>query len=47
MAVPFLLRLKFQTVSNAHRDVSLKAARLSPWAGHKADGATWFDGGAW
>jgi predicted AlkP superfamily pyrophosphatase or phosphodiesterase len=49
MAVPsFAEELKFQT-SGATRIVtfSLKARAAITMAGHKADAATWFDGGAW
>jgi predicted AlkP superfamily pyrophosphatase or phosphodiesterase len=49
MAVPsFAEELKFQT-SGATRIVtfSLKARAALTMAGHKADAATWFDGGAW
>jgi predicted AlkP superfamily pyrophosphatase or phosphodiesterase len=49
MAVPsFAEELKFQT-SGATRVVtfSLKARAAISMAGHKADAATWFDGGAW
>jgi predicted AlkP superfamily pyrophosphatase or phosphodiesterase len=49
MAVPaFAEELKFQT-SGATRVVtfSLKARAAITMAGHKADAATWFDGGAW
>src|SRR4029077_3179133 len=49
MAVPsFAEELKFQT-SGATRIVSfsLKARAAPTMAGHKADAATWFDGGAW
>jgi len=49
MAVPsFAEELKFQT-SAATRIVtfSLKARAAITMAGHKADAATWFDGGAW
>ena len=49
MAVPsFAEELKFQT-SGATRIVSfsLKARTAITMAGHKADAATWFDGGAW
>jgi predicted AlkP superfamily pyrophosphatase or phosphodiesterase len=49
MAVPsFAEELKFQT-SGATRIVtfSLKARSAITMAGHKADAATWFDGGAW
>src|SRR6202158_2594143 len=49
MAVPsFAEELKFQT-SEATRIVtfSLKARAAITMAGHKADAATWFDGGAW
>ena len=49
MAVPsFAEELKFQT-SGATRVVtfSLKARAALTMAGHKADAATWFDGGAW
>jgi predicted AlkP superfamily pyrophosphatase or phosphodiesterase len=49
MAVPsFAEELKFQT-SSATRIVtfSLKARAAITMAGHKADAATWFDGGAW
>jgi predicted AlkP superfamily pyrophosphatase or phosphodiesterase len=49
MAVPsFAEELKFQT-SGATRIVtfSLKARAAISMAGHKADAATWFDGGAW
>jgi predicted AlkP superfamily pyrophosphatase or phosphodiesterase len=49
MAVPsFAEELKFQT-SGATRIVtfSLKARAALTMAGHKADSATWFDGGAW
>ncbi len=49
MAVPsFAEELKFQT-SGVTRIVtfSLKARAAITMAGHKADAATWFDGGAW
>src|SRR5436853_4482724 len=49
MAVPsFAEELKFQT-SGATRVVtfSVKARVAITMAGHKADAATWFDGGAW
>jgi predicted AlkP superfamily pyrophosphatase or phosphodiesterase len=49
MAVPsFAEELKFQT-GGATRIVtfSLKARAAITMAGHKADAATWFDGGAW
>jgi predicted AlkP superfamily pyrophosphatase or phosphodiesterase len=49
MAVPsFAEELKFQT-SGAPRIVtfSLKARASLTMAGHKADAATWFDGGGW
>jgi predicted AlkP superfamily pyrophosphatase or phosphodiesterase len=49
MAVPsFAEELKFQT-SGATRVVtfSLKARAALTMAGHKADAATWFEGGAW
>ncbi len=49
MAVPsFAEELKFQT-SGATRVVtfSLKARAAITMAGHKADAATWFDGGSW
>src|SRR5260370_11260459 len=49
MAVPsFAEELKFQT-SGGTRIVlfSLKARAAITMAGHKADAATWFDGGAW
>jgi predicted AlkP superfamily pyrophosphatase or phosphodiesterase len=49
MAVPsFAEELKFQT-SGTTRIVtfSLKARAAITMAGHKADAATWFDGGAW
>ncbi len=49
MAVPsFAEELKFQT-SGATRIVtfSLKARAAITMAGHRADAATWFDGGAW
>src|SRR5258708_1165792 len=49
MAVPsFAEELKFQT-GGATRIVtfSLKARAALTMAGHKADAATWFDGGAW
>jgi len=49
MAVPsFAEELKFQT-GGATRIVSfsLKARAAITMAGHKADGATWFEGGAW
>jgi predicted AlkP superfamily pyrophosphatase or phosphodiesterase len=49
MAVPsFAEELKFQT-NGATRIVtfSLKARAALTMAGHKADAATWFDGGAW
>jgi predicted AlkP superfamily pyrophosphatase or phosphodiesterase len=49
MALPsFAEELKFQT-SGATRIVtlSLKARAAITMAGHKADAATWFDGGAW
>ena len=49
MAVPsFAEELKFQT-QGATRIVtfSLKARAALTLAGHKADAATWFDGGAW
>lgn len=49
MAVPsFAEELKFQT-SGATRVVtfSLKARAAITMAGHKADAATWFDGGGW
>jgi predicted AlkP superfamily pyrophosphatase or phosphodiesterase len=49
MAVPsFAEELKFQT-SGATRIVtfSLKARAAITMAGHKAEAATWFDGGAW
>jgi hypothetical protein len=49
MAVPsFAEELKFQT-SGATRIVafSLKERAAITMAGHKADAATWFDGGAW
>src|SRR5258708_8432788 len=49
MAVPsFAEELKFQT-SGATRifTFSLKARAALTMAGHKADAATWFDGGAW
>jgi predicted AlkP superfamily pyrophosphatase or phosphodiesterase len=49
MAVPaFAEELKFQT-SGATRVItfSLKARAAISMAGHKADAATWFDGGAW
>jgi predicted AlkP superfamily pyrophosphatase or phosphodiesterase len=49
MAVPsFAEELKFQT-NGATRIVtfSLKARAAITMAGHKADAATWFDGGAW
>jgi predicted AlkP superfamily pyrophosphatase or phosphodiesterase len=49
MAVPsFAEELKFQT-EGATRIVtfSLKARAAITMAGHKADAATWFDGGAW
>jgi predicted AlkP superfamily pyrophosphatase or phosphodiesterase len=49
MAVPsFAEELKFQT-DGATRIVtfSLKARAALTMAGHKADAATWFDGGAW
>jgi len=49
MAVPsFAEELKFQT-SGATRIVtfSLKARAAITMAGHQADAATWFDGGAW
>jgi predicted AlkP superfamily pyrophosphatase or phosphodiesterase len=49
MAVPsFAEELKFQT-SGTTRTVSfsLKARAAITMAGHKADSATWFDGGAW
>jgi len=49
MAVPaFAEELKFQT-GGATRVVtfSLKARAAISMAGHKADAATWFDGGAW
>jgi predicted AlkP superfamily pyrophosphatase or phosphodiesterase len=49
MAVPsFAEELKFQT-SGATRIItfSLKARAAITMAGHKADAATWFDGGAW
>src|ERR1700687_3170318 len=49
MAVPsFAEELKFQT-SGATRIVtfSLKARAALTMAGHKAEAATWFDGGAW
>jgi predicted AlkP superfamily pyrophosphatase or phosphodiesterase len=49
MAVPaFAEELKFQT-GGATRVVtfSLKARAAITMAGHKADAATWFDGGAW
>src|SRR6267154_4610166 len=49
MAVPsFAEELKFQA-SGATRIVtfSLKARAALTMAGHKADAATWFDGGAW
>jgi predicted AlkP superfamily pyrophosphatase or phosphodiesterase len=49
MAVPaFAEELKFQT-SGRTRIVtfSLKARAALTMAGHKADAATWFDGGAW
>src|SRR5713101_806505 len=49
MAAPsFAEELKFQT-SGATRIVSfsLKARAAITMAGHKADAATWFDGGAW
>jgi predicted AlkP superfamily pyrophosphatase or phosphodiesterase len=49
MAVPaFAEELKFQT-NGATRVVtfSLKARAALTMAGHKADAATWFDGGAW
>src|SRR5260370_14961716 len=49
MGVPsFAEELKFQT-SGATRIVtfSLKARAAITMAGHKADAATWFDGGAW
>jgi predicted AlkP superfamily pyrophosphatase or phosphodiesterase len=49
MAVPsFAEELKFQT-SGATRIVtfSLKARAAITMAGHKADAAVWFDGGAW
>jgi predicted AlkP superfamily pyrophosphatase or phosphodiesterase len=49
MAVPsFAEELKFQT-TGATRIVtfSLKARAAITMAGHKADAATWFDGGAW
>jgi len=49
MAVPsFAEELKFQT-AGATRVVtfSLKARVALTMAGHKADAATWFDGGAW
>ncbi len=49
MAVPsFAEELKFQT-SGATRIVtfSLKARAAITMAGHKADAATWFDGGGW
>src|SRR6202165_2255559 len=49
MAVPsFAEELKFET-SGATRIVtfSLKARAAITMAGHKADAATWFDGGAW
>jgi predicted AlkP superfamily pyrophosphatase or phosphodiesterase len=49
MAVPsFAEELKFQT-TGATRVVtfSLKARAAITMAGHKADAATWFDGGAW
>src|SRR5260370_14785314 len=44
----FAEELKFQT-SGATRIVtfSLKARAAITMAGHKADAATWFDGGAW
>src|SRR5260370_14728363 len=49
MGVPsFAEELKFQT-NGATRIVtfSLKARAAITMAGHKADAATWFDGGAW
>jgi predicted AlkP superfamily pyrophosphatase or phosphodiesterase len=49
MAVPsFAEELKFQT-SGATRVItfSLKARAAITMAGHKADAATWFDGGGW
>jgi len=49
MAVPsFAEELKFQT-NGGTRIVtfSLKARAVLTMAGHKADAATWFDGGAW
>jgi len=49
MAVPsFAEELKFQTGGSTRIvSFSLKARAALTMAGHKADAATWFDGGAW
>lgn len=49
MAVPsFAEELKFQTSGTTRiATFSLKARAAITMAGHKADAATWFDGGAW